>query len=226
MFRAIRYSIAVLGRIHSAKDTIRLQRILGEIQHLVNVLKYVSSKSLLQPETSISWFLPLDVLSKMSPSAGDFNLMTPYPRRFVENVSFSRRLQSHDSFPLLSAPHSLFSIWIDLKSSEKIAGAPIWRWRKWIWLTGPSGLHRNFFINSLLSIFLYMLSLFYLQSSYISWLCAPYTCHVMVKRRNCRDRSVYRKYSHNTLAWSNHNQFKEYKKSSATVESGGARCHQ
>ena len=42
------------------------------------------------------------------------------------------------SFPLLSAPHPLFSIWIDLKRSEKIPGAPTWRWGEWIWLTGPS----------------------------------------------------------------------------------------
>ena len=39
------------------------------------------------------------------------------------------------SFTLLSAPHSLFSIWTDLKRSEKIPG--------WIWLTGPTRLHRN-----------------------------------------------------------------------------------
>ena len=42
------------------------------------------------------------------------------------------------SFPLLSAPHSLFSIWTDLKRSEKIPGAPKWIWGEWIWLTGPS----------------------------------------------------------------------------------------
>ena len=47
------------------------------------------------------------------------------------------------SFPLLSAPHSLFSIWTDLKRSEKIPGAPTRRWEEWIWLTGSSGLHRN-----------------------------------------------------------------------------------
>ena len=47
------------------------------------------------------------------------------------------------SFPLLSAHHSLFSTWTDLKRSEKIAGAPAWRWEERIWLTGPSGLHRN-----------------------------------------------------------------------------------
>ena len=47
------------------------------------------------------------------------------------------------SFPLLSAPHSLFSICTDIKTSEKIPGAPTWRWREWIWLTGPSGLHWN-----------------------------------------------------------------------------------
>ena len=32
------------------------------------------------------------------------------------------------SFPLLSAPHSLFSIWRNLKRSEKIPGAPTRRW--------------------------------------------------------------------------------------------------
>ena len=47
------------------------------------------------------------------------------------------------SFPLLSPHHSLFSIWTDLKRSEKIPGASTWRWGEWIWLTGPSGLHRN-----------------------------------------------------------------------------------
>ena len=46
------------------------------------------------------------------------------------------------SFLLLSAPHSLFSIWTDLKRLEKIPKAPIWRCGEWIWLTGPSGLHR------------------------------------------------------------------------------------
>ena len=47
------------------------------------------------------------------------------------------------SIPLLSASHYLFSIWTDLKRSEKITGAPTWRWGKCIWLTGPSRLHRN-----------------------------------------------------------------------------------
>ena len=46
------------------------------------------------------------------------------------------------SVPLFSAPHSLFSIWTDLKRSEKTPGAPTWMWGEWIWLTGPSGLHR------------------------------------------------------------------------------------
>ena len=47
------------------------------------------------------------------------------------------------SFPLLSAPYSLFSIWTNLKRSEKIPGAPTRTWGERIWLTGPSGLHRN-----------------------------------------------------------------------------------
>ena len=38
------------------------------------------------------------------------------------------------SFPLLSAPHSLFSISTDFKRSEKIPGPPSWRWEEWIWL--------------------------------------------------------------------------------------------
>ena len=47
------------------------------------------------------------------------------------------------SFPLHSVPHSLFSIWTNIKRSVKIPGALAWRWVEWIWLTGPSGLHRN-----------------------------------------------------------------------------------
>ena len=42
-------------------------------------------------------------------------------------------------FPLLSASHSLFSIWTDLKRSEKIPGTPSWMWGEWIWITGSSG---------------------------------------------------------------------------------------
>ena len=47
------------------------------------------------------------------------------------------------SFPLLSASYSQFSIWTELKRSGKIPGAPTRRWGEWIWLTGPSELHRN-----------------------------------------------------------------------------------
>ena len=57
-------------------------------------------------------------------------------------LQFYQGLNRCGSFPLLSAPHSLFSIWTDLKRSEKIPRAPTWRWGDWIWLTGPSGLHR------------------------------------------------------------------------------------
>ena len=53
------------------------------------------------------------------------------------------RFNWRGSFPLLSAPHSLFSTWTDLKRSEKIPGAPTRRWGEWIWLTGPSRLHWN-----------------------------------------------------------------------------------
>ena len=46
-------------------------------------------------------------------------------------------------FPLFSTPHSRFNIWTNLKRFEKIPGAPTRRWGEWIWLTRPSGLHRN-----------------------------------------------------------------------------------
>ena len=36
-------------------------------------------------------------------------------------------INRYSSFPLLSAPHYLFSILTDLKRSEKIPGAPLWR---------------------------------------------------------------------------------------------------
>ena len=52
-------------------------------------------------------------------------------------------INRYSSFPLLSASHFLFSIWTDLKRSEKSPGAPMWRWGDWIWITGPSGLHWN-----------------------------------------------------------------------------------
>ena len=58
-------------------------------------------------------------------------------------ATFYQWLNMCSSFPLLSTSHFLFSIWTDVKRSEKIPGAPIWRWGEWIWLTGPSGLHQN-----------------------------------------------------------------------------------
>ena len=58
-------------------------------------------------------------------------------------VAVFRGMNRCGSFPLLPAPHSLVSIWTDLRRSEKNPEAPSWRWREWIWLTGPSGLDRN-----------------------------------------------------------------------------------
>ena len=44
------------------------------------------------------------------------------------------------SSPLLSAPHSLFSIWTDLERSFRSTIVEV---KEWMWLSGPSGLHRN-----------------------------------------------------------------------------------
>ena len=59
------------------------------------------------------------------------------------NIAVLLGINRCSSFPLLSAPHSLFSIWTGLKRSEKIPRALSWRWEEWIWLTGPSRFHRN-----------------------------------------------------------------------------------
>ena len=65
------------------------------------------------------------------------------PRAQEPRLQFYYGFNKSGSFPLLSAPHSLFSIWTGLKRSEKIPGASTRRWGECIWLTGPSGLHRN-----------------------------------------------------------------------------------
>ena len=59
-----------------------------------------------------------------------------------QGCSFTRDLIGVVAFRCFPHP-SLFSIWTDLKRSGKIPGAPTRRWGEWIWLTGPSGLHRN-----------------------------------------------------------------------------------
>ena len=59
------------------------------------------------------------------------------------SIEFGIGVDRCGSFSLFSARHSLFIIWTDVKRSEKIPGAPTWRWGERIWLTGPSGLHRN-----------------------------------------------------------------------------------
>ena len=58
-------------------------------------------------------------------------------------LQFYQGLNRYGSFPLLFATHSLFSIWIALKRSEKIPGDLTWMWGEWIWLIGPSELHQN-----------------------------------------------------------------------------------
>ena len=65
------------------------------------------------------------------------------PQTQEPRLQFYLELNRCGSFPLLYAPHSLFSIWIDFKRSEKISGSQTWKWGEWIWLTGPSGLHQN-----------------------------------------------------------------------------------
>ena len=69
-------------------------------------------------------------------SAGTYVALLPKaglsPQTQEPRLQFQQELNVYGSFPLLSTPHSLFSIWTNLKISEE-----------WIWLTGPSRLHRN-----------------------------------------------------------------------------------
>ena len=57
-------------------------------------------------------------------------------------VAVSLGMNRCGNFPCFPHPN-LFSIWTDLTRSEKIPGGPAYRWREWIWLTGPSVFHRN-----------------------------------------------------------------------------------
>ena len=96
----------------------------------------------------------IGIIRVFCPGAG-LSLQTQAPRlQFCPKAGLSPQTQEQTlrfyqgfnrcgSFSLLSAPHSLFSFWTDLKRSEKIPETPTWRWGEWTWLTGPSGLHRN-----------------------------------------------------------------------------------
>ena len=65
------------------------------------------------------------------------------PQTLEARLQFYQELNRCDTFPLFSAPNSLFGIWTDLKRSEKILGASTWRRGEWIWPTVLSGLNRN-----------------------------------------------------------------------------------
>ena len=60
-----------------------------------------------------------------------------------QDCSFTRDWIGVVASRCFPAPDSLCSIWTDLKRSEKIPGAPTWRWGERFWLTVPSGLYQN-----------------------------------------------------------------------------------
>ena len=72
--------------------------------------------------------------------AGNKDLSSALGRSFTANsgnkVVVLQGINRCGSFLLLSAPHS-----------EKIPGAPAWRWVERIWLTGPSGFHHKGYIS-------------------------------------------------------------------------------
>ena len=102
------------------------------------------------PKNQQSFLLHHSVLPKgrsFTANSGTQTAVLPKGRYFTANsgtkVAVLLGMNRCGSFPLISAPHSLFSIWIDFSGYEKIPGAPAWKWGEWIWLTRPSGLHRN-----------------------------------------------------------------------------------
>ena len=105
-------------------------------------------------KVSSSWWESLSFIIWVFCLRSGLSLQTQEPRlQFYPRQVFHWKLRNQGcsflginrcgSFPLLSAPHSLFSIWTDIKTPEKIPGAPVWKWGEWLWLTGPSELHRN-----------------------------------------------------------------------------------
>ena len=98
---------------------------------------YWSSSSVCSAQEQVLHCNKCRNLGCSSPKAG-LPPQTQEPR-----LQFYQRLDKFDSFPLLFVPHSLFSIWTELKRFEMIPEAPTWRWGECIWLTGPSGLHWN-----------------------------------------------------------------------------------
>ena len=86
---------------------------------------YISPSSVFCPRSGPSLQTQTPRL-QFCPKAG-LPLQTREPR-----LQFYQGLNRCGSFPLLSTPHFLFSIWTDLKRSENIPVAPTWRWREWI----------------------------------------------------------------------------------------------
>ena len=77
-----------------------------------------------------------------------------------------------DSSWWLIVHHSLFSIWKDFKRSEKIPGAPTWRWGEWIWL---------FFLRRIAFFLLYIfvLPLHYVKHIFLEELGFYFTVHFL-----------------------------------------------
>ena len=99
----------------------------------------VLPKAELSLQTQAAWL-------QFCPKAG----LTPQTEK--QRLQFYQELNRYGSFPLLSSRHSLFSIWTELRRSEKIPGVPTWRWGEWIWLSGPSGFQRNSLQELIISV--------------------------------------------------------------------------
>ena len=101
----------------------------------------------------VSFTLPFIIIKVLCPRAGH-SLQTQAPKAAVLSKGRSSTANSgtkvavllginrYGSSPLLSAPHSLLSIWTYFKDLKRSQG-PQSEVREWICLTGSSGIHRN-----------------------------------------------------------------------------------
>ena len=133
------------------RDKKKNRQIFNKLSHMVlTFLCYMSQEVLSQKEGCEKGLIIIGILPKgrsFTANSGTKAAVLLKARSSTANsgtrAAVLLGMDRCGSLPLLSAPHSLFSIWTDLKRTEKIPGAPMWRLGEWIGLTGPSGLHLN-----------------------------------------------------------------------------------
>ena len=107
------------------ETTVRRLSLINDVKNYATVLSVILEKNVLR-EPSSSHVLPKG--RSFTANSGTKAAILPKGRSSIANsgtyVAVLLGMNRCVSFPLFSAPHSLFSIWTNLKRSEKIPGAP------------------------------------------------------------------------------------------------------